>query len=162
MSDQQSNNKPKLFARGPAKVDVQGFLNGLVDSAPEVLELRGAYAQLERDMTAAEQRIRMLEQELHRVTRMRDEWMGVAHEMQVQLEVISNTARSIADHAKDDAAALDEQTKKSLAAAKQQLAKSGLSMPVPSVHSSGVSDEHTKKIAKMFAPKPPAERENET
>jgi hypothetical protein len=161
MSD-QSNNKPKLFARSPAKVDVQGFLNGLVDSAPEVLELRGAYAQIERDMTAAEQRIRMLEQELHRVTRMRDEWMGVANEMQVQLEVMANAARTIVNHASNDAAALEAQAGKSLADAKQRLAKSGLSMPVPSVHSSGVSDEHTKKIAKMFAPKPPAERENET
>jgi hypothetical protein len=36
-----------------------------------------------------------------------------------------------------------------------------MSMPVPSIHSN-VTDEHTKKIAKMFAPKPPAERENET
>jgi hypothetical protein len=87
--------------------------------------------------------------------------MGVANEMQVQLEVMANAARTIVNHASNDAAALEAQAGKSLADAKQRLAKSGLSMPVPSTHSN-VSDEHTKKIAKMFAPKPPVERENET
>jgi D-mannonate dehydratase len=152
MTDQQ-NRPSKLFSRKPATVDVQGFLNGLVDSAPEVQQMREALANADREITAFEQRIRVLEQELHRITRTRDEWMAVANEMQVQLEVIASTAASAAEQTTNAAVGMANQAKNSLRAAKERLARSGMAMQEPSVHSN-VTDEDTKKIARMLSRKP--------
>ena len=150
MSDQPSS-RAKFFARGPApQVDVKSFLNGLVDAAPEVQAMRKALAEADQDITNKDQRIAVLDNELTRITRMRDEWMAIANEMQVQLEVIASVTAQSCEAAETAARNIKTQAENSLRSAKERLARSGLAMPTASYQKSLASDEGARKIGEMF------------
>ena len=144
------DTRSRFFNRSPQKVDVQGFLTGLVDSSPEVQDMRKALGEADREITTKDQRISVLENELHRISRARDEWMAVAQEMQVQLEVIASVSAQACEASTNASITLANQAKNSLQAAKERLARSGMALPVASIRTTDVSDEATRKIGEIF------------
>ena len=157
--------KPRLFSRQAPTVDVNGFLHGLVENSQEVKEMRAYIQEADHEAAGMRQHIKRLEDEIrrvtakmddevYRITKMRDAWMDAANEMQIQLEVMSGISASAAEQATNLSLTIATQSKNSIRAAKEKLAKVGLAMPVPSIHDDNeAARAGTKAIAQMFAPK---------
>jgi hypothetical protein len=146
--------KPKLLTQ-PPQMDIAGFLTGLVSNSPEVKEMREAMEQLYKDNSAKEQTIKVLEQNNRRDNLALREWQA-ANEMQVQLEVLANSAAVCAEQSANASVMIAHKAKECLQLAKERLAKSGMSMMAPTVHNP-MSDEQTIAWGKRLAP----EKQNE-
>jgi uncharacterized coiled-coil DUF342 family protein len=150
MTDQPSL-RSKLFNR-PAtvpKVDVKGFLDSLVDSSPEVQEIRKALEAADREISQLTDRAQLMEADLKRISRQADIWRDTANELRIQLEVIVTAAVAACDQATSASRSVIEQAKSALAASKEQLARQGMAM-TEATHQRMIPDEDMRKIGEMF------------
>lgn len=135
----------------PARHDasVQSLVNAIVESNPEVMQLRADYDKLYKDNVDKSNQIKSLEKDLYRTRRMRDIWIGVANDMKVELKTIVNNAAAAADISANASITLANQAKEALKRAEERLAKDGLAMVEPSVKGP-LNDEAMKKLGEAF------------
>jgi uncharacterized coiled-coil DUF342 family protein len=142
----------KLFGRGPGaapKVDVKGFLDSLVESSPEVQEMRKSLDAADREIAQHLDKIKSMEVDMKRFIRQGDIWRDTANELRIQLEVIVTAAVAACDQATSASRSVIDQAKSALQASKEQLARQGMAMTEASSQRLP-HDVDMQKIGEMF------------
>jgi hypothetical protein len=115
-----------------------------------------ALEQADREIQSLKDTLTRTERELTRTRLRSDEWLAIANELQVQLEVIVNTSSQACDMAASAADHVKAKAREALAAAKDRAAKSGMALQSSTIHPV-MSDEETKQWEQRLAPRKPDE-----